>query len=213
MNNNLEDILDICVGQIEDGTASLEDCLALYPEHAAQLKPLLGAATTLTRARQIMPDPAYKARARTQLNIYMQQHPQRRRVSPILWRFAIGLATVMLLFLASGTAFAQGARPGDAFYNWKLTSEHVWRLTARDQLGVDLTLSQRRMNELVWASVSGDEVRRTRALESYQKLLIQFNAEEDPQSQARILPVLRDQYQRLLDAGVLVPELEAYFPR
>jgi hypothetical protein len=213
MNNNLEDILDICVGQIEDGSASPEDCLARYPEHAAQLKPLLSAATTLARVRQIMPDPAYKARARTQLNVYMQQHPQRRRVSPIFWRLAIGMASVMLLFMASGTAFAQGAHPGDALYTWKLTSEHVWRWTSSDQLGVDLTLSQRRMNELVWASVSGDELRQARALESYQKLLIQFNAEEDAQARARILPVLRDQYQRLLEAGVLVPELESYFPR
>ncbi len=76
-----------------------------------------------------------------------------------------------------------------------------------------MSFSQRRMNELVWASVSGDELRRTRALESYQKLLIQFNAEEDAQAQARILPVLRNQHQRLLEAGVLAPELEAYFPR
>ncbi|HSL46185.1 MAG TPA: hypothetical protein VK897_22310 [Anaerolineales bacterium] len=213
MRNELETILDTCVNQIEDGRASIDDCLARYPEHAAQLKPLLSAATKLARVREIVPDPAYKARARMQLTIHMQQHPQRKRVSPIFWRVTIGFVTVMLLFLASGTAFAQGAHPGDALYNWKLTSEHVWRLASRDQLGVDLTLSDRRVSELVWASHSGDEARRTRAIERYEELLIKFNSVTNEEARQRILPVLRAQYKRLLEAGITVPELETYFPR
>ena len=50
MNNDLETILDTCLYQIEEGEASLEECLARYPEHAAQLQPLLMAATKLSRA-------------------------------------------------------------------------------------------------------------------------------------------------------------------
>ena len=34
MNNNLETILDTCLYQIEEGEASVEECLALYPDHA-----------------------------------------------------------------------------------------------------------------------------------------------------------------------------------
>jgi hypothetical protein len=141
----------------------------------------------------------------------MQQHPQRKRVSPVLWRFAIGFATVMMLFLASGTAFAQQALPGDALYRWKLTSEHIWRFTADDQLGYDIALSNRRMNELL--VVSGDEARRAWAIQNYEKLLIKFRNTEDEQYRARILPVLRAQHQALIEAGVIVPELESYFPR
>lgn len=213
MNYELETILDACVDEIEEGTSNIDECLARYPQHAAQLKPLLAAATKLARAREIVPNPAYKARARRQLNVYMQQYPQRRRVSPVLWRFSIAFATVMLLFLASGTAFAQGARPGDALYNWKLTSENVWRFTSSDQLGVDLTLADRRVNELVWASDSGDQVRRERALQNYEKLLIKFRSVEDPIAQARIAPVLKSQYELLYEAGIVTPELEIYFPR
>lgn len=213
MNTDLETLLDTCVSQIETGQASVDECLRRYPEHAAQLKPLLSAATRLARARALMPDPAYKARARTELNTYMQRHPQRKRVSPVLWRFSIAFATVMLLMIASGTAFAQGARPGDAFYNWKLTSEYVWRMTSSDRLGVDLTLSNRRMNELVWASNSGDQARIERAVNNYEKLLIKFYQEDNEKDRARILPVLQAQYKILLEAGVLVPELEPYFPR
>jgi hypothetical protein len=210
MNNDLETILDTCLNQIEEGQFNIDECLARYPEQAAQLQPLLKAATRLTRAREVVPDPSYKARARTQLNVYMQQHPQRRHISPIFWRFAIGFATVMLMFLASGTAFAQRALPGDPLYTWKLTSEHVWRLTSNDQLGVDITLSHRRLNELV--VVSDNEFRRARAVEHYEKLLIKFQAEQNEQNRQRILPVLRTQYEALRQAGVAVPELEIYFP-
>jgi hypothetical protein len=211
MNNNLEAILDTCLNQIEDGKTNIDECLNRYPEQASELKPLLMAATKLSRAREVIPDPSYKARARTQLNVYMQQHPQRRRISPVLWRFAISVAAVLLIFVASGTAFAQASLPGDALYNWKLTSEHVWRLTSSDQLSVDITLSNRRVNELV--SVSDNAARRARAIENYEKLLIKFQAEQDELKRARILPILRAQHDALIKAGVIVPELEAYFPR
>ena len=210
MKNDLETILDTCLYQIEDDQSDIDECLARYPEHADQLKPLLMAATRLARAREVVPDPSYTMRARTQLNIYMQQHPQRKHLSPVLLRFSIALATVLLLFVASGTAFAQTALPGDAFYNWKLTSEHVWRITSIDPLGVDITLSNRRMNELM--VVSGNEVQRARAVENYEKLLIKFNAEQDEGKRARILPILQAQHEVLTEAGILVPELENYFP-
>jgi hypothetical protein len=211
MNNDLETILDTCLNQIEEGKTSVDECLARFPEHANQLKPLLLAATTLARGREVVPDPRYRARARAKLSIYMQQHPQHKRISPIFWRFTIGLVTVILLFVASGTTFAQGALPGDALYNWKLTSESVWRITSRDQLGVDLALSNRRMYELI--DVSSDQGRRARAVDNYEKLLIQFSTETNEKDQQRIVPILRAQHDALQRAGVSIPELEIYFPR
>jgi hypothetical protein len=211
MNTDLETILDICLYQIEEGESTVEECLARYPQHAAQLQPLLKAATRLARARALAPDPSYKMRARSELNVYMQQHPQRKRVSPLFLRFSIAFVTVMMLFLASGTAFAQQALPGDALYNWKLTSEHVWRLTSNDDLGVDIALSQRRMNELV--VVSEDETRRAWAIQNYEKLLVKFQNAESEKDRTRILPVLRAQHEMLVEAGILIPELESYFPR
>jgi hypothetical protein len=83
-------------------------------------------------------------------------------------------------------------------------------MTSNDQLGVDITLSNRRVSELV--VVSGDQMRRTRALENYEKLLVKFNAAKSEKDRARILPVLRTQHEALIKAGVSVPELEALFP-
>ena len=124
----------------------------------------------------------------------------------------IGMAimTMLVAFLATGTSFAQQALPGDQLYDWKLTSENVWRMTSNDQLGVDITLSNRRVSEIV--VVSGDQMRRARALENYEKLLVKFNAAQNAKDRARILPVLRSQHQSLIKAGVSVPELEALFP-
>ena len=207
MNNELETVLDICLNQIKDGESNIDECLALYPEQAAQLEPLLKAATKLSRAWEVIPNPAYKARARAQLSVYMQQNPQRKRVSPIFWRVAIGVMTMLVAFLATGTTFAQQALPGDQLYDWKLTSENIWRMTSNDQLGVDITLSNRRVNELV--VVSGDQMGRERALENYEKLLVKFNATKNEKDRARILPVLRVQHASLVKAGVSIPELEA----
>jgi len=211
MNNELEAVLDICLNQIKDGESDIEECLALYPEQAAQLEPLLKAATKLSRAREVIPTPVFKARARAQLSIYMQQNPQRKRLSPIFWRAAIGVMTMLVVFLATGTSFAQQALPGDQLYDWKLTSENVWRMTSSDQLGVDITLSNRRVGELV--VVSGDQMRRARAMERYEKLLVKFNAAKNAKDRARILPVLRAQHESLIKAGVSIPELEALFPK
>jgi hypothetical protein len=210
MNNELETILDICLSQIKDGESNVDECLALYPEQATELEPLLKAATKLSRGREVVPDPAYKARTRAKLSIYMQQNPQRKRVSPVFWRLAIGIATMLLAFLATGTSFAQSALPGDQLYTWKLTSEDVWRMTSNDQLGVDITLSNRRVNELV--VVSQDQMRRARAMESYEKLLLKFKAAKNEKDRSRIMPVLRTQHEALIKAGVTIPELEALFP-
>ena len=210
MNNELETVLDICLSQIEEGEANIEECLALYPEQAAELEPLLKAATKLSLAREVVPDPAYKARTRAKLSIYMQQNPQRKRVSPIFWRVAIGVMTMLIAFLATGTSFAQSALPGDQLYDWKLTSENVWRMTSSDQLGVDITLSNRRVQEIV--VVSGNHARQQRALENYRKLLVKFNATKNENARARILPVLRAQHEALIKAGVRTPELDALFP-
>jgi len=212
MNNELETILDICLSQVENGESSIDECLTLYPEQAAQLEPLLKAATKLSLAREIVPDPAYRARARAKLSVYMQQNPQRKRVSPIFWRVAIGMMTMLLVFLLTGTSFAQSALPGDQLYDWKLTSEDLWRMTSSDQLGVDLTLSNRRVNELV--VVSGNHNRQERALKNYEKLLVKFNATKNQRDRNRILPVLRAQHESLIKAGILIPpDLEALFPK
>jgi hypothetical protein len=207
--NDFETIFDESWSQIESGESTVDEVLARHPEHRAQLGPLLQAASKLAGTKEMStPSPGFRTRNRTQLNKYMQENPQMKRVSPVFWRLTITLVSLLLAFIVSGTVFAQSALPGDAFYDWKLSSENAWRMVSPDRLGTDLTLSNRRVNELV--ALSGDEFRRVRALEDYQRMLIRF---KDAKDQERVLIVLRSQQEFLKNAGVSVPELDNYLIR
>src|SRR5262245_12473694 len=103
--NEIESVFEEAWQRIESGESSVDEVLARHPEHSAQLAPLLQAASKLTGTRErASPSPAFKARNRTQLNLYMQENPQMKRVSPVFWRFTITLVTMFLIFLLTGTA-------------------------------------------------------------------------------------------------------------
>ena len=210
--NEFESIFDESWSQFESGESTMDEVLARHPEHSAQLGPLLQAASKLAGTKEaVTPTPSFRARNRTQLNKYMHENPQMKRVSPVFWRLTITLVSMLLAFLLSGTVFAQGALPGDTFYSWKLRSETMWSIVSPDRLGTDLTLSDRRVNELV--ALSGDEARRARAVEDYQRLLIRFKSAKDVKDQERILLVLQSQKESLNNAGVSIPELDSFFTR
>jgi hypothetical protein len=209
MMNKFESIFDESWSQIENGESSVDEILARHPEHRAQLGPLLQAASKLAGTKDVAsPSPSFRARNRAQLNKYMYENPQMKRVSPLFWRMTITLVSLLLAFIVSGTVFAQSAQPGDAFYDWKLNSENAWRIVSPDRLGTELSMSNRRVNELV--ALSGNEIGRERVLDDYRRLLIRF---EGAQDQERILMVLRAQQEFLENAGVSVPELDNYLIR
>jgi hypothetical protein len=210
MMNEFETIFDESWSQIENGESTVDEVLARHPEHRAQLGPLLQAASKLADTKDASsPSPSFRARNRAQLNKYMYENPQMKRVSPLFWRMTITLVSLFLAFIiVSGTVFAQSAQPGDAFYDWKLNSENAWRIVSPDRLGTELSMSNRRVNELV--ALSGNEIGRERVLADYQRLLVSF---EDEKNQERILMVLRAQQEFLRNAGVSIPELNNYLVR
>ena len=204
--DNFDLILDDCLIQLSSGASTLDECLARHPKHAAQLKPLLQTASRLERGQEARPSPAFKARARARLTLHMQAHPRRKPVFLPFLRVAFSMAVLVLAFLAAGTALAQGALPGELLYDWKLTSEQAWRATASDSLAVDLALSERRVDEML--AVSGDAAAYASALKGYQETLSRLTVHTDAESQARILPVLQSQQERLAQGGLSVPELD-----
>ena len=206
--NEFESIFDESWSQIESGESTVDEVLARHPEHRAQLGPLLQAASKLAGTKEMAsPSPSFRSRNRAQLNKYMYENPQMKRVSPVFWRLTLTLVSLLLAFIVSGTVFAQSALPGDSFYDWKLSSENAWRIVSPDRLGTDLTLSNRRVHELV---ASSNEIGRARALEDYQRLLIRFQNTND---QERVLIVLRSQQEFLRNAGISIPELDNYLIR
>ena len=200
-------ILDNCLAQLASGAATLDECLARYPGHAAQLRPLLQTAARFERVRNVQPSPTFKARARAKLTLHMQAHPRRKAgVAPFL-RVAFAMAALALVFLSAGTAFAQSALPGDMLYRWKLTSENLWRAAASDSLAADLFLANRRVDEMI--AVAGDAEAYALALEGYRNVLARLAVRTDAESQAQILAALQAEQELLAEAGLSVPELDA----
>lgn len=200
-------ILDNCLTQLANGTSTLDECLARYPEHSAQLRPLLKVAQRFEGARDLHPSPAFKARARAKLTLHMQTHPRRKPVFMPFLRVAFAMAALVMVFLSAGTALAQSALPGNMLYDWKLTSEEIWRANASDPLEADLFLADRRFDEML--SVAGDASAYDQALLGYLNALARLAVYTDADSQARILPVLTSQQELFAGASISVPELDS----
>src|SRR6185503_7899046 len=154
-----EQVLDECLYDLEQGASNVDECLARHPGHAAQLKPVLLIADRFEQGLAIEPSPAFRARARARLTLHMQAYPRRKssRSGFAFWRLVTSLAMLLLALLATGTVYAQGALPGDLFYGWKLTSENAWRAVSPDPVHTDLTIANRRIDEM--NAVASDPVR------------------------------------------------------
>lgn len=79
MAEEFEHILDECIERALQGE-SLEQCLQLYPQHAAQLEPLLQVAIATQQATSIKPRPEYKLQSRQQLRSVL--YGQKSKVQP-----------------------------------------------------------------------------------------------------------------------------------
>src|SRR3990172_8781851 len=150
MVSDMKDVLETCLARIELGELTPEECLALYPELSQELRPLLAAAQKLDPLKQITVRSEFRAGSRARLLEHIRNHPRRRsaRFRPLAFRYAASLATVVLALATAGTALAQQALPGDVLYSWKLASERVWRSIQSNRVDADLTLADRRLNEL-----------------------------------------------------------------
>ena len=102
MTNEFDMILDKCIDRLSRGE-SLENCLADYPEHKAQLEPLLKAMTETAKAYSFVPSTEAKRSARLKLYAEFDRRRQpsfwQRMVQPRLaW---ISAAAVVLLVAVS----------------------------------------------------------------------------------------------------------------
>lgn len=207
--DDFEQELDNSLYQVAGGSATTDEWLAQHPEHSEQLKPLLQTAGRLKRGREFVPTEAYKKSARDELMMYMQAHSRRnRRKPPLIWTIAIGLAVLAIAFFATGTALAQGALPGQPLYEWKLSSEQIWRASSPDRVGVDLELANRRASELT--SLSANSTDEAKALAGYQEVLTRLNTEKDSKNNDRIQLTLKSNQQKLSAAGIKIPELDTH---
>ncbi len=210
--SDFQRVWDECWRRVSRGDTTIQECLERYPEHADELRRLFDAAMHLGQGRNVQPSAAFKSRARAQLAAHMRAHPRAARSAPqtpwngLLLRFALALPLVMAAFLASGTMLAQAALPGETLYNWKIGSETVWRMVYPDQLTANLTLLERRTQELT--TVAGTPVAERAASENYVQLLSDLPRHVDSSKQEMVVQELTRQKAQLRQAGVDVPALD-----
>lgn len=206
-----EEALQECLQDLEQGSLTVEECLRRFPAYAAQLEPTLLMSTYLQRGQEARLSDAFKARVRTRLLRDIVAHPRRAtRSTGFFLKLALGLATLLLALLMSGTAYAQRALPGEAFYRWKLASERAWREVSPDPVGTDLAIAERRLSELI--AVREDPFRYSQALEAYFEVTDRLKAERNGADQARISEALQAQSQELDQAGIILSPSDSVLP-
>lgn len=156
MSAHLHDALEVCLAALATG-AKLDTCLALYPDLAEELRPLLLTAQQARQAaRQEVPVAAMnrsraKFIART-AELRRGSKPPSRLLS--FSRLAMAtLAVVLIFFLSINGLVVVSAKslPGDTLYPVKLAAENVsLRLAPNDELRQRLSqdYQQRRADEL-----------------------------------------------------------------
>jgi len=95
MAERFENMLDQCLEGLRQGE-SLEQCLARYPEQAAELAPLLRVAMASQKASSaVKPRPECKARARSEIRSQLRAGSgspnRRRRASLVDARWAVAV--------------------------------------------------------------------------------------------------------------------------
>jgi len=122
-------ILDECLERVLIKGEAIEQCLASYPEQAAELEPLLQTALAAKKASAIKPRPEFREKARYQFRSALQGMKVERGRRFFSWqpRWATAVIVVLVLLLASGgtVAAAGNSMPDSPLYPVKLATETV----------------------------------------------------------------------------------------
>ena len=176
MRRGLERALDECLSQLNTGELGLEDVLARYPEHEAELRPLLRTAMLVRRVPQAVPSLAAKAAGRQRLLAAVaRKRREKARARPGLLRRleqsaailvqplvqpqrqslrlaqAIAALLVIVSLVGAGTVrVAAGSLPDSPLYPIKRTTEWVQlalTTTAAGKARLHMSYSERRLEE------------------------------------------------------------------
>ena len=193
-------ILEECLTALSTDTATVDECLARYPQYAEQLKPLLGTIRYLKLGRSVKPSLAFKSYSRVHLTQHLHFNPRRSQWPQFFWRITTTFAVLMAALLVTGTVHAQTVLPGDNFYSWKRASEEVWRALSINSINADIALSERRLNE--WVAVADDPKLSSEAMLDYFEELDRLKQRDSVELHNFIAPVIQTHHEILDDAGL-----------
>ncbi len=152
-------ILDECLADVAAGQ-SLSDCLARYPDQAAELAPMLKVAAQLRGLAAQELSPAQRLAGQVALRAALAcRAPQRaaggRLVWPLRWmgRPALAAAVAFCLFLVLSLGAVAASQPGDLAYGVRVVIERAPVLVifaADERASAELNLAERRLADVGW---------------------------------------------------------------
>src|SRR5436190_12047902 len=111
-SDNLNDILERCIQAIENGQASVEECVARFPDYP-ELGNLLRVAITFREMPRPEMPAAFTAKIQQRLQAQLRQRVRGSRPAraPLGWlpRLAIAVVVIVLIVGAGGTAVVRAA--------------------------------------------------------------------------------------------------------
>ena len=227
--NDLADILASCLDSIERGERTFEECLALYPEHRADLEMLLGTVAAIQERADFQPRPSFRLASRKRLLRRLpprQTEFGRRPSAPttrnprLIQRRLVMVWTSLLILIVSllggGAAYAAGeALPGDSLFPVKRLMEET-RLWMSDDAGDVLLFAQ-------FAQVRVAEIQALAEAHREEDLILAVNllgeeiaastqslaslAQEDPERARELSQLLEEKFS--IHADVLTSRLDS----
>ncbi len=157
MDKRFDDVLDECIDLIVVEGRAVEECLARYPQWAAQLEPLVRLAQSMADACRFEARPDFKAQVRYRLQAFLAAAPPTRRWR---WRLWAGLAMplVALIVGASAVAASGNSLPDEPLYGVKLATEEVRLALTPDRVArarFHLLFADRRVQEMAMVARQG----------------------------------------------------------
>jgi len=173
-NDELGQVLDICLDHVLQDGGSVESCLHRYPHHAIELEPLLRLAVETRQRLGFTPSDAAKATARMALHEAIHrrearqrwQHPWRllrgfpgRITGPYRW--AMGTAAALLLVVLGGTgivAASSNSLPDQPLYPVKRAVERTRLVLTFDKQAkaqMHAAFANRRVEEMAIMGTKG----------------------------------------------------------
>ncbi len=160
-DTEFDDILNECLERLLVKGETVEQCLASYPEQAAELKPLLEMALATKKASAIQPRPEFRARARYQFHSALQSMKSKRPFLGWQPRWVTAIAIVLVLLLAGGgtVAAASNSMPDEPLYPVKIVSEQaqlVFTPSTQGKAELYARLADKRIAEIIYVAEKGN---------------------------------------------------------
>jgi len=160
--NEFDNILDECLQRLLAGE-TIESCLSHYPQHAAELEPLLRTSQDTLKAADIKPRPEFRDLARRRFQAAVREVPrkEKRDFFALLRPSLATVAIIAIVLLAGGgvVAAAGNSLPGSPLYPVKLATESVRLALTPSDLGkaeLNAAFADERVDEIIRLAENGD---------------------------------------------------------